>query len=199
MFLFGNMTIALQINHWPRCNCTVSAEPQNLFWDKKKGPHKLCTAIILIPLTLYNASGTVSQIYLWPTFWQIPLKLLTVSKHNITAMQMTFLLSQSAKNYRSVLPEGSVSQDLVLLFPGHMLHPNAMAEICSQILNRKSGVFFQPVILFLDCGETQEASYVKSKFKIFKTGLPGQLESVNTEESSLSMYTQHTPVGFLGV
>lgn len=64
---------------------------------------------------------------------------------------------------------------------------------------RESGVFFSPVILFLDCGETQEASYVKSKFKIFKTGLPGQLESVSTEERSLSVYTRHTPVGFLGV
>lgn len=89
----------------------------------------------------------------------------------------------------------------------HWIHCLLFLAICPVQMQRqrhvsghsKSGVFHQPVILFLDCGETQEASHVKSKFKIFKTGLPGQQESAGIEESSLSVYTQHTPVGFLGV
>lgn len=58
--------------------------------------------------------------------------------------------------------------------------------------------FFKPVILFLDCGETREASFVKSQFEIFKTGLPGQLGCVSAEESSPSASAQHTPVGVFG-
>lgn len=108
---------------------------------------------------------------------------------------MTYLLSQSAKKYRSALPEGSVSVDLLLPYATSTCNgKDALVDTRLEI-----AVFLQPVILFLDCGETQEASYVKSRFKIFKTGLPGQLESVNTEESSLSVYAQHTPVGFFGV
>lgn len=54
---------------------------------------------------------------------------------------MTYLLSQSAKKYRSALPEGSVSLDLLLAFSGHKLPQNAMATIYYGILNGKV-VFF---------------------------------------------------------
>ena len=64
-----------------------------------------------------------------------------MSKHNVTAMQMTYLLSQSAKKYRSALPEGSVSLDLLLAFSGHKFPQNATAKIYYWILNRKL-VFF---------------------------------------------------------
>lgn len=115
-------------------------------------------------------------------------------------MQMTYLLSQSAKKYKSALPEGSVSLDFAVVslcpYAAFRMHVAKCMWLDTRV---ESEVFFWPVILFLDCGETQEASYAKSKFKIFKTGLPGQLETASAEESSPSVYAQHTPVGFLGV
>lgn len=84
-----------------------------------------------IDLTSVIASGCVSQIYLWHTFWQILLELLTESKHNIADMQKTFLLSQSGKKCRTVLPEGSVSLDPLL---PHICS-NALAEIWSWTLS----------------------------------------------------------------
>lgn len=49
---------------------------------------------------------------------------------------MTSLLSQSAKQYRTALPEGSVSSDL-LSSSGHMVPPNSMAKIRYRTLNQK--------------------------------------------------------------
>lgn len=54
---------------------------------------------------------------------------------------MTYLLSQSAKKYRSKLPEGSVTLDLLLAFSGHKFPQNAMAKIYYWILDGKV-VFF---------------------------------------------------------
>lgn len=75
----------------------------------------------------------------------------------------------------------------ILSLSGHILLTVLSKEIVETLYvaghSTKSGLFLQPVILFLNCGGTQEASYVKSKFKIFKTGLPGKLESVSTEQA----------------
>lgn len=133
MFLFENMKIVLHVKHWPDYNCSSNLEQETysgIIVRHLLPAQTLCTLSYSNTPNCYNASGSVFQIYLWPTFWQILLKLLTVSKHNITAMQMTYVLSQCAKKYRSALPEGGVSLDLLLSFSGHMLPPNAMEKIC---------------------------------------------------------------------
>lgn len=81
---------------------------------------------------------------------------------------MTYLLSQSAKKHGSVLPEGSVSLDLLLASSGHELpRQHSDKDVSPDTTNQgaEGFFFFLSIILFSQRGETQEASCIKSKFK----------------------------------
>lgn len=93
---------------------------------------------------------------------------------------MTYLLSQSAKE---CITWGRCINGFTA-GTGHMLPPNAATGNTSPDtpVEKWSVSPAHNPVFFSYCGETQEASYVKSKFEIFQTGLPGQLESVSGAE-----------------
>lgn len=66
--------------------------------------------------------------------------MLTVSMHDITAMQMTYLMSSSAKECRNALPEGNVSLDLSFFLSCAAAKFNGKDMLLDTCL--KSGVFF---------------------------------------------------------
>lgn len=125
----------------------------------------LCTSSYSNTPSSYNASGCVSQLYLWPTFWQIPLKLLTVSKRSITTMQMSFSLVTVSREIWECTSWGQYGTGLSISFSWSNITFKCYGKDRLLATRHRSGVSLYPVILFLDCRETQEASYSKSEFK----------------------------------
>lgn len=85
--IFGNVKKAPQIKHWP----DEQSYGECSWVQKERSETRMPrpASYSNTPTRTFPVVIFFSQLSLWPTFWQIPLKPLTVFKHNITAMQMT--------------------------------------------------------------------------------------------------------------